>query len=158
MKRRLISLAVLTFLLAFASTALASGLWTKVASNVFAVKAYFSSGTGTVPTDRNPDGGVIAGLNASGLPLARQTGLSVTVETLTGVDGGTISAGTLQAYLYDESAGRWARAPDLDLTTTAGLSAQSFTGFRVTQQRGRIAYVPSGLGQPVNVYITGTNP
>lgn len=163
---RAVKLFLVVFTLAFASSAFASGLWSKVVGPYAAVKAYFSSGTGSAPTDRNPDGGVIA-VGQSGISLANAQGLQVTVETLNGpipgndaglyLDGGTLSAGTLQAYLYDPSAGRWARAPDLDLTVTSGLAAQSFTGFQITQKQGRIAYVPSGLGQPVNVYLSTTS-
>lgn len=163
---RAVKLLLVVFTLAFASSAFASGLWSKVSGPFAAVKAFFSSGTGSAPTDRNPDGGVIA-VGQSGISLANATGLQVTVETLNGpipgndaglyLDGGTLSAGALQAYLYDPSAGRWARAPDLDLTVTSGLAAQSFTGFQITQKQGRIAYVPSGLGQPVNVYLSTTS-
>ncbi len=163
---RAVKLLLVVFTLAFASSAFASGLWSKVVGPYAAVKAFFSSGTGSAPTDRNPDGGVIA-VGQSGISLANATGLQVTVETLNGpipgndaglyLDGGTLSAGALQAYLYDPSAGRWARAPDLDLTVTSGLAAQSFTGFQITQKQGRIAYIPSGLGQPVNVYLSTTS-
>jgi hypothetical protein len=162
-----------------------TGLWTKITGTNAAVKANFTSGTGSAPTDRQPDGGVIStytpfragyaidggitsGPVKSGIALEGATGLAVTVETLNGpipgndaglyLDGGTLSSGTLQAYLYDPAASRWSRAPDLDLTVTSGLASQSFTGFTVTQPVGRIAYVPNGLGQPVNVYLSTTSP
>ena len=39
-----------------------------------------------------------------------------------GIDaGGTLTAGSLQAYYFSLSANRWSRAPDLDLTVAAGM-------------------------------------
>lgn len=100
-----------------------------------------STGTESAPT-----------LATQGLELANVSGFSVHAET-----AGTMTAGgLLLAYVYNpEGSGSWNRAPDMDLTVQA-LAKQSFTGFQVTSYAGRIAYVPSGVGVAVTVYIVGT--
>jgi hypothetical protein len=81
-------------------------------------------------------------LATEGMNLDAVKGFSVVVSadntrTLSG-------AGALRAYTYDGT--RWARCPDLDLTTaTASVRDLSFAGFTVTAPRGRIAYVPDGV-------------
>lgn len=58
----------------------------------------------------------------------------------------TITSGSWAAYLWIESAGGWARAPDLDVTVgVSGLRRLAWPGFRVFGRRGRIAYVPSSV-------------
>jgi hypothetical protein len=70
------------------------------------------------------------------------------------VDGGygAFTAGKLLAYLYNPQSTRWSRAADLDLTVPAA-NGQCFSGFYVLHKRGRIAYVPSGLGLANRVYL-----
>lgn len=150
------TILVILAVLSLAGAAFAgSGYWTKIAPNT--VRSDYESGTGTAPTDTQPDGGSIVNLGQSGFPLANFKGFSVTVRvTSNNPDAGVMTAGYLRAYIYDIAAVKWSRAPDLDLTVAAGLTSQSFYGFTVTAGVGRIAYVPDSVTRPVSVYITGT--
>lgn len=103
------------------------------------VKATCTSGTELAPS------GATAGFD---LQLA--TGFAVFVESA----ATAFTAGKLLAYLYNPISGAWSAAPDLDLTVAAVVS-QGFSGFRVPCNSGRIAFVPSGLGQACTVYING---
>lgn len=70
---------------------------------------------------------------------------------------GTMTAGgTLQAYLLNPVTSNWNRAPDLDVTVQA-LARQTFTGLSVNVSQGRVAYVASGVGVTVNIYINASN-
>lgn len=124
----------------FALQAQATTTWSNGSSARVAI-ATCTTGTESAPT-----------LATQGLELANVSGFAVHAET-----AGTMTAGgVLQAYLYNpEGSGSWNRAPDLDLTVQA-LAKQSFAGFQVTSYAGRIAYVPSGVGLAVTVYIVGT--
>lgn len=92
-------------------------------------------------------------LVTEGLSLAGVKGIVVVIET-----AGTLTAGgVLQAYIWNDSAGTpsWVRVPDHDLTVQA-LAKQAFSGFAVTSPRGRIAFIPSGVGLASTIYITAT--
>jgi hypothetical protein len=175
MKKRLLQTLALASLLVAGAAVATTGYWTRPATcgPYPCVKSAYA-GTGAAPNNLQPDGGVIsnnwdpdAGVNSkipgldsmSGLSLAGLKGFAVTVE-LNGASpldaGGTFTATTLVAYVYSPAAARWSRAPDLDLTVAAGLTAQSFFGFTVTSDMGRVAFVPGAIGQPTNVYISGT--
>ena len=84
-------------------------------------------------------------LVTEGLSLGGKKGMTVAAES-----SGTMTAGgTFQAYLWIASAasgaGRWLRAPHLDLTAQA-LTGQVWPGFAVTVSAGRIDYRPAGTG------------
>lgn len=156
-----------------------TGYWTKPTSctaGTRCIAASFPATGAVVPNDRQPDGGIIgAAKNAdggvlpnvtglgpqAGLDLAGLKGFTVTVEVdvdWPSLDAGgyLTSGGALQAYIYSLAAQRWSRAPDLDLSlSTASLASVSYYGFLVTADMGRVAFVPSGLGQPTNVYLSG---
>jgi hypothetical protein len=151
-----------------------TGFWTKPAAcgTDPCVKVSFGTGTGSAPVDLQPDGGVIGknvnadgGVLASTLGLGPQAGLSlgglagftVTVKMNgLGIDaGGAFTAGTLQAWLYDPAVAAWVRSGDLDVTVEAALTGKSFPGWEVPAKFGRITFVPSGLGQPCDIYIHG---
>lgn len=167
MKRTLVVFAVATSLMLIGQIAGATtGLWSWTPKAGFPnVYVDYPSGTGAAPTDRQPDGGVIkhgdwpdGGMVAfngalSGFDLNGVAGFSVQVVS-TAADTGVMSAGTLQAYLYNPISKTWSRAPDLDLTVASGQSA-AYGSFQVTGGHGRIAYVPSGLTAPVRVYFQG---
>jgi hypothetical protein len=89
-----------------------------------------------------------------GLNLASVRGFNLCVETVT--DAGPFLAGTLQAYVLNPVSGNWARNPSLDVTLTAGLYRQCFAGWQVPSPIGRIAFLPSGTGQPSSIYLIGT--
>lgn len=79
------------------------------------------------------------------------SGIAVHAET-----AGTMTAGgSLQAYLQNPATGAWNRAPDLDLTTQA-LARQAWLGLKVVSSKGRIAYLPSGVGLAVTIYLVGS--
>jgi hypothetical protein len=158
-------IAVSLLVLAVSGVALGdAGFWTKPKSN--SSRAYFATGTGTVPTDLQPDGGIMPGFapdggvkplatqpSFAGLGLSTMHGFVVTVEVI--ADAGSMTAGTLRCYIFDATNEHWARNPDMDLTVSEGRT-QTFWGFQAVSPTGRVAYVPNGLGQPVNITITGT--
>lgn len=86
-----------------------------------------------------------------GLNLYGITGFSVTIEAA----GAMTAGGLLLAYVRHPVSGVWARAPDLDLVVSA-LTNQAFPGFVVTSDMGRVAFVPSGVGQGATIYVAGT--
>jgi hypothetical protein len=124
----------------FAFSAQATTTWSRGA------RRYTAIATCTTGTESAPSGtSSILGLELTGLE-----GFTVYAEA-----GGAMTAGGfLQAYLQNPASGNWVRAPDLDLTAQA-LSSQAFAGFTVNGGSGRIAYVPSGIGLAVTIYIVG---
>jgi hypothetical protein len=123
----------------FALQALATTTWSNGSSARVSI-ATCSTGSESAPT-----------LATQGLELANVSGFTVHAET-----AGTMTAGgVLQAYLYNPESSSWIRSPDLDLVVQA-LAKQSFAGFQVTSYAGRLAFVPSGVGVAVTVYIVGT--
>jgi hypothetical protein len=87
----------------------------------------------------------------AGLPLDGITAVSVVLSTASNATAG----GTLQAYVRNVETGNWGRVPDLDLTAIAA-TTQSWPAIYVPVSRGRVAWVPNGIGSvtPV-VYIIG---
>jgi hypothetical protein len=85
-----------------------------------------------------------------GLDLTAMKEINVTVRAESLMSSG----GVLQAYLQDSS-GTWKRVADgsLDLAV-ARCTTVAFVGVPVPD-RGRIAYLPSGLGQPVTIELVG---
>lgn len=123
----------------FALQAQATTTWSNGSSARVSI-ATCTTGTESAPT-----------LATQGLELANVSGFSVVAET-----AGTMTAGgVLQAYLYNPESSSWSRSPDLDLVVQA-LAKQAFSGFQVTSYAGRLAYVPSGVGVAVTIYIVGT--
>jgi hypothetical protein len=111
------------------------------ASSGVGVTATCTTGTEAAPT-----------LATQGMSLEGLDSFVVVVKST----ASAFSAGTLDAYIYDLVSASWSRAPDLDLTVKAGLTQQAFYGFRVTAPRGRIAFIPNGLGQANVVYLNGS--
>jgi hypothetical protein len=140
MKKLAVALLLSLFALhASAATTWSNGAWL-FGGPGSTVIATCSTGTESAPT-----------LATQGISLANLAGFVVHAET-----AGTMTAGgLLKAYLYNAETGSWISAPDLDLTVQA-LAKQSFSGFTVTAPAGRIAYVPSGVGVAVTIYIVGT--
>jgi hypothetical protein len=96
-------------------------------------------------------------LATEGLKLDNMQGYSVTACA---ASGQTLSgAGTLTAYVYDETVAVWSRIPELDLTVsgTPGRCI-TFLGVWVAAPRGRVAYAPTGVtasSVSVTVYVIG---
>lgn len=80
--------------------------------------------------------------------------------------GQTLSgAGTVQAWIYDDTVAGWCRAPEFDVTVPAGvasirryypLAGSPGKGIPVITQRGRIGYTVSGVtisSGGVTIYI-----
>jgi hypothetical protein len=69
-------------------------------------------------------------------------------------------AGSLLAYLWDDTVSAWVRAPDYDLPmSVASQRRQSWAPFGNLNPRGRIAFVPSSVGVTsggVTVEVVGT--
>jgi hypothetical protein len=104
------------------------------------VKAACTTGTEAAPT-----------LATEGMSLDQVGGFVVHAQAA----GAMTAGGKLKAYLWNVKAARWNPAPDLDLTVAA-LQFQGFVGFAVPSAQGRAAYLPSGVGVAVDVYINAT--
>jgi len=145
MKKLVLPFLVAAFLIPL--TAFAGTTWSFPTPDGLTSKAVDTTGTGSAPTLAT-DG---LGLSSIGM----RNGFTVIYEST----GSAFTACSLQAYIYsanaNSGAGLWVRVPDLDLTVQA-LTAQGFVGFRVTAPRDRIAFVPSGCGQPGNIWLLGT--
>ena len=129
------------------TSALATTTWTSKAGGDFpSSTSVTTTGTEAAPSTAT-----------DGFSLVGVSGFTVIVEALPNGDGGALSftAGSLLGYVYNPISGKWARSADLDCTGAAG-STYSCPGYAVTSPRGRVAFVPSGLGTAVNVYVNGT--
>jgi hypothetical protein len=113
---------------------------TTYANNNRTAMAAFSTGTESAPTG-----------TAVGISLTDIVGVNVILNTSSAATAG----GTLQAYTYNPESGAWGRVPDLDLTAIAATN-QSWPGLFVPVQRGRVTWVPNGIGTVSGVvYIVG---
>jgi hypothetical protein len=131
-----------------------------VPSLAFGAAATWTNPTGTTSLAVCAQAGVTCDaptLATQGLGLDNMQGL---VVTACAASGQTLSgAGTLTAYIYDETVGVWSRIPDLDLSpATASVRCVSFAGIWVAAPRGRVAWVPTTVtasSNSVTVYIVG---
>lgn len=144
MKRQIVAAAIA--LLIAAPAAAAPVVWTAPFTySVVGVRNAqgASPATADAPVDLSNDGIDLRGL------------ASITVFVKTG--GAAMTAGgKLLAYLRNPVSGAWAYVGDGSLDLTVGaLVSQSFTGIRVYYMAGRLAYIPSGLGQTVTIDING---
>jgi hypothetical protein len=86
-----------------------------------------------------------------GLDLKGLAGVTVMLKTASNATAG----GTLQAYVLNPETSAWYRVPDLDLTATA-TTVQSWPGLYVPVPKGRVYWVPSGIGSVVTtIYLIG---
>lgn len=107
----------------------ASCTWTSI--DQYSAKVVCTTGTEAAPT-----------LVSEGVAL-NMVSYSLAAEA---DSGQTLTSGSWAAYLWIESAGGWARAPDLDVTVgAAGQRRLAWPGFTVAGRRGRIAYVPASV-------------
>ena len=128
-------------------SALATTTWGTSSTQSYTSVATTTTGTEAAPT-----------LSTQGFSLDGMAGFTVYLESVPNGDGGVMnfSAGTLLGYAYNPASGNWTRSSDLDLVVPAGVPTASYKGFKVDDQRGRVAWVPSGVGVAVKVYIVGT--
>lgn len=94
----------------------------------------------------------IGGVGFSGLDLYGLKGFAVHAQTTGGA--AMTAGGKLLAYIFNPFLGRYAPAPDLDITVGAN-AYQAFSGFEVVADWSYIAYVPSGTGQASSIFIVG---
>lgn len=134
--------AALAVALLLATPASASKTWAKGYRAQFSAVATCTTGTESAPSG-----------TGDGLSLAGIHGFAVYVETGAGA---MTAGGKLLAYLFNPETGTWDPVSDgtLDLTVSA-VASQAFSGFAVYGGTGRIAYVPSGVGLAVHIYIVG---
>ena len=130
------------------TSALATTTWTSKTGGDFPS----ATGTTTTGTEAAPT------TATDGFGLNGLAGFTVHLESVPNGDGGVLnfSAGTLLGYLYNPVSGAWNRASELDLVVAAGAPTAAYTGFTVSNPNGRVAWVPSGVGVAVRVYIEGT--
>lgn len=82
-------------------------------------------------------------LVTEGLDLNDVEGFRVTVCA---ASGQTLSgAGSMQAYLWDNDLGLWARNPDLDFNVTATTRCQVSPDFQVMVAAGRVYFAATGV-------------
>jgi hypothetical protein len=142
MLRALAALAVLVL----ASRTSGTTTWTTdttVPTNQATVaKAVCTTGTESAPT-----------LVTEGLDLWALTGCALHAEAAAAMTAG----GKLLAYAWNPVTSRWNPISDgsLDVTVSA-VQYEAFSGLTVTADIGRIAWVPSGVGQAVTIYIVCT--
>lgn len=147
-------LFVAVFAVFIATVAFATTTWTSVStgqSHARAVKGANPTASGTDPAP------VTSTTSSDGLNLVDLKSFTICVETTTG--GNLTAGGKLLAYVQlPGMSGKWGPVSDgsLDLTVAA-VPVQCFPGFTVTNDLGRIAYEPSGLGTTTNVYIEGAS-
>lgn len=108
-----------------------------------AAKAVCTTGTEAGPAAND----VASGLELRGLSSG---GVGVHVES---TPDAAFTAGTLDVYLYNPATGNWNLAPDLQITVPAGSHRFAAAGLPVSAGVGRIAVVPTGLGQPCEVHV-----
>lgn len=133
-------LAIALVLLAAASVAVATT--TTTAGTALPNVTIAASTTGT---ESAPSGASV------GLDLTNIGGVLVMLKTTSAATAG----GTLQAYVYNNEVAAWYRVADLDLTATA-TTLQSWPALYVPVSRGRITWVPSGIGSvSPTVYMIG---
>jgi len=168
-KHLVVAAAAIAAALFFAARASGTAVWT--GTDPLQRQAAFSTGTEVCSALGLTDGFSLSGVS----------GFSVKVSSVgwTGYDAGVFpgnsdvgpylivkdaamafTACVLQACACQDSnfgcnTGSWARAPDSDLSLTA-VTSQIFTGFTAANRRDRIAWVPSGCGQPSVELIVGT--
>ena len=119
----------------FAATTYTQGVTTPTVAIATA-----SSGSESAPT-----------LATEGLSLDGLSGVTVMLKTASNATAG----GTLQCYVWNPEALAWYRVPDLDLTAIAA-TTQSWPGIWIPVSRGRVTWVPNGIGAVVTtVYMVG---
>jgi hypothetical protein len=90
-------------------------------------------------------------LTTDGLDLTGLSGVTVMLKT----SGNATAGGTLQCYVMNPETNSWYRVADLDLTATA-TTLQSWPGIWVPVARGRVTWIPNGIGSVVTtVYLIG---
>jgi hypothetical protein len=121
--------------------AYATTTWTVVQDAGYAL-ATCTSGSESAPT-----------LVTEGLKLDGMRSITVSAEASVAL---TAVAAGLKAYLWNPITEQWNRAPDLDLTTV-NVTDQAWASFTVTGalKGSRVAWIPDGVGQAVNIYIMG---
>ena len=125
-----------------------SSVWSSPAANVF--KLACTTANESAPT-----------LVTEGAPLGLfKSGFSVFAAADSGQTWTASPGGVLQAYIWNDTAQAWGRAPDLDVSiSVASARYQAWAGFGPAALRGRVAYVPVSVtvsSGGITVYITGT--
>lgn len=136
----------LGFAVGLAVPAFGSATWAKGSVLSRTSVATFTTGTESAPSGLGTEAAPV-GMSLSGI-----SGFTVHVEA----DGTMTSGGKLLAYLYNPETAQWNPVSDgsLDLTVSA-VQYQVFSGFAVFGGNSRIAYVPSGVGVGLTIYIEG---
>lgn len=110
-------------------------------SRVRVSKAVCTTGTESAPAD-----GV--GSPAVGVDLFGVKACTVRAEAAAAMTAG----GILLAYALNPITNKWGRATGLDLTVS-NVQYETFLGIPIVEDWSRIAFVPSGVGQAVTIYI-----
>lgn len=158
-------LAVLAgFTLTCAGIAAATTVWDNpksLSSNYRAAHSGSDGGTEAAPSDPLfPDGGfhLDAGDTTTVAivqPGIETAGLSSLTVTLYATTAANFTAGTLQCWVRNPLTGLWYHAKDSDLEVAAGETKYAWLISAAKLPVGRIAFVPSGVGQPTSIYIIG---
>ncbi len=88
---------------------------------------------------------------ASASGLIEITSFTVHVEAT----AGNFTGGTYDGYVWNVLTLKWNLNPDLVITVTAGVPRQA-KSYTVTGPVGRVAFVPTGVGQASKVWIVAS--
>lgn len=122
---------------------------TQLASGMPDAKGRVSKAVCTTGTEA--DSQLTAGSD-HGLLLAGLARYSVFIES----SATAFTAGTdnLLAYRQNPASGKWCRRRDMDLSVAAVVN-DSFGDYELDGDEGRLAFLPSGLGQGSTIWIVG---
>lgn len=127
-------------LLLFTSPALAATTWSFPSTSVRSSKAACTTGSEAAPA-----------VSYAGISTAGIRGLSIHAEAA----GAMTAGGKLLAYGLNPVTGNWNRIPSQDIVVTA-LQYEAYSGIEIVAGVSRIAWVPSGVGVAVDIYIFGS--
>jgi hypothetical protein len=102
----------------------------------------------------------VAGDGTEDAPTGATTGLSLadvaSVQVVLKTASNATAGGKLLCYFYDEVSETWSQLTSWDLTAAAATN-QTWEPKVITQRRGRIFWVPNGIGAVVtSIYIIPT--
>lgn len=122
-----------------------------VGSCTYVATTYSLETTCTTDTEAAPT------LVTEGFPL-RSTNPRVEIKSFTvhvEADSGNFTGGTYDGYVWNVLTLKWNLNPDLVINVTAGVPRQA-KAYTVSGPVGRVAWVPTGVGQASKVWIVAS--
>ena len=126
---------------------------TAEAACTYTASTYSLETTCTLATEAAPT------LVTEGFPLRTVTSVGlIEIKAFTvhaEASAGNFTGGTYDGYVWNILTDKWNLNPDLTMTVTAGVPRQA-KSFTVSSSVGRVAFVPTGVGQASKVWITAS--